>query len=153
MGLVPPGVLIAMSMVPVPAGAVVVIWVSDTTVNEVAGVAPKVTEAAAVNPVPVIVTVVPGGPDAGLTPDTEGAGGGAAVIVNWSAVTTGLVPPGVVTVTSTTPVGAPVGTVVVICVSETTVKLLAAVEPQATPVATVNPVPTRRGCRCRRRGW
>nr|WP_218003060.1 hypothetical protein [Nocardia asiatica] len=35
------------------------IWVSELTVNEVAGVAPKFTAVAPVRPVPVMTTVVP----------------------------------------------------------------------------------------------
>ena len=35
------------------------IWVSESTVNELAAVAPKATAVAPVKPVPVIVTVVP----------------------------------------------------------------------------------------------
>ena len=42
-----------------PAGLVVVIWVSDSTVNDVAAVVPNFTAVAPVKPVPVIVTAVP----------------------------------------------------------------------------------------------
>ena len=49
-------------------------------------------------------------------------------------------PPGVTTVTSTTP-AAPAGLVAVIWVSELTVKLLAATVPKSTAVAPVKPVP------------
>jgi hypothetical protein len=45
--------------IPVPAGATAVIWVSESTVNEVAGVAPKFTAVTPVSPDPVSVTVVP----------------------------------------------------------------------------------------------
>ena len=48
-----------MSTVPVPAGDVAVIEVAELTVKPVAGVAPKVTAVAPVNPVPVMVTEVP----------------------------------------------------------------------------------------------
>jgi hypothetical protein len=59
--------------------------------------------------------------------------------VKRSAVLVGLVPPGVVTVTSTTP--EPAGAVAVIWVSELTVTLVAAVAPNLTDVAPVKPVP------------
>jgi hypothetical protein len=63
------GVVTVMSTVPVPAGEVAVIWVAELTVNEVAGVLPKLTAVAPVNRAPVIVTDVPpaAGPDEGLT--------------------------------------------------------------------------------------
>jgi hypothetical protein len=54
--------------------------------------------------------------------------------VNWSAATVGDVPAGVVTVTSTVPAGAG-GAVAVICVEDTTVKLVAGKVPNETPVA------------------
>jgi hypothetical protein len=57
--------------------------------------------------VPVTTTDVLWNPEAGLTPVTVGAEGN--VYVNWSSGLTGVVPPGVVTVTSTTP--EPVGAV------------------------------------------
>jgi hypothetical protein len=47
------------STVPVPAGAVAVIWVALLTVMPVAAVAPNVTAVAPVKRVPVMVTVVP----------------------------------------------------------------------------------------------
>ena len=83
-----------------------------------------------------MVTTVPAGPDVGLTPDTAGAGGG---YVKLSAANVALVPPGPVTITSTVP--DPAGAVTVIWVSDTTVKLDAAVAPNDTPVAPVNPLP------------
>lgn len=56
------------------AGVVAVIWVSLTTVNEVAAVVPNFTEVTPVKPVPVIVTEVPPvlGPEVGLRPPTTG---------------------------------------------------------------------------------
>ncbi len=53
-----------------------VIWVAESTVNEVAAVAPKVTAVAPVKPVPVIVTEVPPacGPLFGLTRGDGGRG-------------------------------------------------------------------------------
>ena len=51
-----------------PAGDVAVIWVPELTVNAVAAVVPNRTAVISVNPVPVIVTVVPPsvGPLAGV---------------------------------------------------------------------------------------
>ena len=54
--------------------------------------------------------------------------------MNRLATVAALVPPGVVTVRSTAPAD-PAGAVAVICVAETTVKLLAAVPPNLTSVA------------------
>jgi hypothetical protein len=64
------------STVPVPAGAVAVMDVGEFTVKPVAAVLPKSTAVAPVNPVPVIVTVVPpaAGPYVGATDVTVGAG-------------------------------------------------------------------------------
>ena len=61
--------------------------------------------------------------------------------MNWSALLVAEVPFGVVTVTSTAPLRLTTGLVAMICVSLLTVKLLAAVEPKAMPVAPLNPVP------------
>jgi len=60
--------------------------------------------------------------------------------VNWSEAATGLVPPAVVTRISTVPVD-PTGEVAVIWVAEFTEYAAAAVLPNATAVASVNPVP------------
>ena len=72
---VPPVVVTRTSTVPVPAGAVAVIWVAELTVNVVAGVAPKVTAVAPAKFVPVMVTVVPAvmGPADGEIEVTVGA--------------------------------------------------------------------------------
>src|SRR6267378_672600 len=59
--------------------------------------------------------------------------------MNWSAVLAGVVPPGVVTVTSTAPV--PGGETATIDVGELTVKLLAPADPNLTAVAPMRPVP------------
>jgi hypothetical protein len=61
--------------------------------------------------------------------------------VNWSADEVALVPPPVVTVTSTVPV--PAGAVAVIDVAEFMVIEVAAVLPNVTAVAPVKPVPVR----------
>jgi hypothetical protein len=121
--------------VPDPAGAVTVIWVSDTTVKLDAAVGPNDTPVAPVNPVPVMVTTVPATPEVGLKPVIAGAAG---VYANVSPDTGALVPPGPVTVTSTEP--DPAGAVAVICVSDTT-ENVAATPPKETVVAPVNPVP------------
>jgi hypothetical protein len=65
---------------------------------------------------------------------------GVAIYVNLSADVVALVPPGVMTVTSTGPAEPP-GEVAVIWVAEFTVKAVAAVPPNITAVAPVNPVP------------
>jgi hypothetical protein len=72
---VPFGVVTVTSTVPVPAGEVAVIDVGLLTTTPVAALAPKWTAVAPVNPVPVMVTVVPpaAGPDVGLTAVTVGA--------------------------------------------------------------------------------
>ena len=81
-----------------------VICVALLTVKLVAGVPPKLTAVAPVKLVPVMTTLVPPLvlPDVGLTPVTLGAGIGA-LKVNWSLAEVALVPPDVVTVTSTVP--------------------------------------------------
>ena len=60
--------------------------------------------------------------------------------MKWSAFDVALVPPGPVTLTSTVPF-AWAGLVAVIWVSESTVKLVAAVAPKSTAVALQNPDP------------
>ena len=72
---VPPGVVTVTSMVPLPGGAVAVMLVADTTVNDEAAVEPNDTLVAPVKFVPVIVTLVPPavGPDVGETDVTVGA--------------------------------------------------------------------------------
>lgn len=93
---------------------------------------------------PVTVTSVPPRrvPDGGTTPVTTGS----KVKVKWSALNFGLVPMGVVTVTSTTAPSVPVGDVASISLSETTPNLSAAVLPKSTAVAPVNPPPSIRTC-------
>ncbi len=75
--LVPPGVVTVMSTVPaVPAGAVAVIWVALSRVNDLAALAPKSTAVAPVKSLPDITTEVPPapGPPDGLSARTTGAG-------------------------------------------------------------------------------
>ena len=55
----PPTVVTRTSTVPVPAGAVAVIWVAELTVNPVAADPPKVTAVAPEKFVPVMITAVP----------------------------------------------------------------------------------------------
>ena len=137
--LVPPGVVTVTWTVSASstAGDTAVIDVSSLTVKLVA-VPPKLTAVAPVKAIPVIVTDVPPatGPLLGPTFETVGA----ATNVNWSLVLVELVPPAVVTVTSTVPAGAD-GDTAVIDVSPATEKLAAGVAPNDTAVAPVNPVP------------
>jgi hypothetical protein len=100
--LVPPGVVTLTSTVPAAwAGDLMVIRVGETTVLLEPAEPPNLIAVAPVNPVPVIVTSVPPawGPLAG---DMLVTVGGAAY-VNLSPATIALVPPGVVTLTSTVP--------------------------------------------------
>jgi hypothetical protein len=136
-GLVPAGVVIVTSTVPVPAGDVAVICVAEFTVKLAAAVAPKFTAVAPVKPVPVIVTDVPpaAGPEVGVIEEIDGP----PVYVNRSALPVALTPPSVETTTSTVP--DPAGDVAVICVSEFTVKPVAPAVPNRTSFAVVKPVP------------
>ncbi|GGO94312.1 hypothetical protein GCM10012280_48840 [Wenjunlia tyrosinilytica] len=72
--LVPPGAVTVTWTMPVPAGEIATICVSELTMNEGAGVAPKRTLVAPLNAVPVTVTgVAPtGGPEVGETEVTLG---------------------------------------------------------------------------------
>ena len=85
MVLTPPGVVMVMSTMPLPAGAVAVIWVGLSGVKLIAEALPNWTSVASVRSVPVIVTVVPAasGPDAGLMPVTAGAAW-RTVAVPWT---------------------------------------------------------------------
>ena len=85
--------------------------------------------------VPPIPTIVPGGPLAGPTAVTFGAGR----TVNASLVLVALVLMGVVTVISTRPL--PDGTIARIAVSVWTVNDVAAVDPKWTAVVPVKPLP------------
>jgi hypothetical protein len=71
-GEVPPVAVTVTSTAPVPGGLSAVIEVSLTKLSLVAGVAPKSTAVRPVNPVPVILTIVPPatGPKVGLKPVT-----------------------------------------------------------------------------------
>src|SRR5439155_9158548 len=110
---VPEGFVTVTSPVVAPAGTVVVIWPSFTTVK-VAAVPLNLTPVVPVKNWPVIVTGVPTVPAVGLSWVTLGP----RIVNVWALVP---VPLGFVTVTK--PVVAKTGTVVVICVSSITVKL------------------------------
>ena len=73
--LVPFGVDTVTSTVPLPAGATAVQMASEGQDTPVAGVEPNVTVESTVNPLPVIVTVLPPAaePAVGLIRVTEGA--------------------------------------------------------------------------------
>ena len=68
----PNGVTTVTSTVPAPPGLTVVICVSLFTVALGAPVVPKPIDVAPENPVPVMVTVVPAGPEVGLIPVITG---------------------------------------------------------------------------------
>ena len=70
---VPPAVVTAIGPLVAPAGTVAVSCVSEPTANDEAAAPLNATEVAPVNPVPVTVTEVPAGPDAGEKPLTVGA--------------------------------------------------------------------------------
>src|SRR2546430_2777460 len=69
---VPPGVVTATGPVVAPVGTVAVIWVPEVTVN-VAAVPLNFTAVAPVNPLPVMLTDVPGAPEVGVNEETAGA--------------------------------------------------------------------------------
>jgi hypothetical protein len=110
---VPPGVTTWIGPLVAPAGTVVVIVVSVTTVKVGWLVPLNRTALAPVNPLPVSVTAVPTGPLVGAKEARLGAG------ITVKLVPLVAVPPGVTT--SIGPLVAPLGTVVVIVVSATTV--------------------------------
>jgi hypothetical protein len=138
-GLVPTGVVTVILTIPaLPDGEVAVMLVELITVTFVAAVAPNFTAVAPVKLVPVIVTLVPPAvpPMLGLTAVTAGA----PSYVNWSCVTTALVPFAVVTVILTVP-ALPAGAVAVMLVVFVTEKLVAETAPNFTAVAPVKFVP------------
>src|SRR5579862_8717355 len=131
--LLPPGPETVTSTVPVPVGDVAVIEVGEVIAATVALAVPNVTVSPVLNPVPVIVTLVPPavGPVGGDTDVTVGRG---VVYVYESDGPVALVPPAPVTVTLTVP--APAGDVTVIEVVEPTTTSV----PWAAPNVTVSPV-------------
>lgn len=130
---VPPAVVTLMGPVVAPAGTVVVIWVSEATVNGLAEVPLNLTAVAPVNPEPLIVTAVPDAPLVGEKEVTTGA------TSTEKTVELEPVPAGVVTLIK--PVSAPTGTTAVTCESETTENVPATAPPKATEVAPVKPDP------------
>jgi hypothetical protein len=75
---VPPGVVTQIFPVVAPLGTVAVIWVDEPPEKVVADVPPNVTAVAPVRFVPVIVTIVPIGPEVGVNEVIVGLVGGAA---------------------------------------------------------------------------
>lgn len=116
-------------------GTVAEIDVADVKVIVAAAIPLNLMAVAPVRFVPVIVTLVPTEPVAGVKLVIVGGG----VTVKLAVLVT--VPPGVVTLIL--PVVAPTGAVAVICVAETTVKDVAAMPLNATAVAPVKFVPVR----------
>ena len=112
-----------------PAGTVVVILVTELTVNT-AGVPLNVTLVAPVKLSPVIVTLLPTLPEVGEKLSIDGA---TVKVVVLLVVAAGVV-------TDTVPVLAPDGTTAVIWIAESTWKL-ADTPLNATVVAPMNPVP------------
>jgi len=128
---VPPGPVAETLPLALPAATTAVICVAETTVKLAAGVPPKLTAVTPVKLVPVSVTVAPTAALVGVKLVIFGGG----INVNPANVP---VPPGVVTATA--PV-APAATTAIICVEETTLKLIAGVPPKATAVAPLKFVP------------
>lgn len=126
----PPEVVMPIFPLTAPLGTMAVTVVSLTTVKVVAFTPPKATDVVCVRLTPVIVTDVPTVPLVGVKLVICG------VTRNFLLVL--ILPPGVVTVTD--PVVAPLGTVVVISASETTVNV-AFVPLKLTLVAPVRLVP------------
>ena len=128
---VPNGVVSVTLPVVAPLGTTAVTCVTLTNVK-LADVPLNLTELTPENPVPLIVTTVPTFPLVGERSVIRGP-----VIVNVPL----LVAVPALAVTEIRPVVAPLGTVAVILVTLTTVKLVAAVPLNLTAVTPVNPVP------------
>jgi hypothetical protein len=127
----PLGVVTPIEPVVAPAGTVAVIWLSELTVNR-AVVPLKSTPVAPAKPLPEIVTELPTGPLDGLKPLIAGG----TVTVKLPELVP--VPFGLVTLIA--PLVAPTGTVAVIWLSESTLKL--AVAPlKSTALAAAKPLP------------
>ena len=127
---VPPGVVTS-TLPDVPLSTVAAIRVAEITLKDVAATPPKLTAVAPVKLVPVIITVAPWPAEAGVKLVTVGA---RAKMKQQSNVA----PAGV---TTTTFPEAPLPTVAVICVAETTRNDAAAVPPKRTAVALMKLVP------------
>ena len=132
----PPGVVTVIAPVVAPGGTVAVSCVSEATVKPAARAPLKRTAVAPLKPVPVMVTSVPTGPEAGRKLVTVRDGVTLSTVKLAALVA---LPPGVVTVMA--PVAASGGTVAVSCVSEATVKTVARAPPKRTAVAPLKPVP------------
>ncbi|MEI6449727.1 MAG: hypothetical protein WCP98_07220 [Actinomycetes bacterium] len=132
---VPPGVVTAILPLVAPVGTVAVIRVLPTTLKA-APVPLKVTLVAPVRPLPLMVTLAPTGPEVGVKLVTAGDAGDD---VTAKLVALAAVPPGVAT--ASLPVVAPVGTLAVICVLPTTLKVVADVPLKVTLVAPMKPLP------------
>lgn len=120
---------------PVPGGETAVMRLSDTTLKEAAGVPPKKTPVAFINPAPLILTVVPPvvGPWVGLLEVMTGGG--------WKPKLNELSePPGVMTVIGTVPTAC-AGMMRSTSVSPTTPVIIAGVDPKRTLVVPAKPVP------------
>ena len=130
----PPGLATVTETVPVPAGATALIAVSLRMVNE-AGLAPKNTLEAVVNPVPPRVTLL--SPAIGPLDGDMLSRVGAVSYVKLAPL---LVAEVVVAVTDTAP-AVPAGAVAVMLLSELTVKAVAGVAPKYTSRALNNPAP------------
>ena len=115
---VPPGVVTVTGPLVAPAGTVAVICVGPTTANVAASAPLKATFVAPMKPLPVRVTLAPAAPRSGVKYVRVGVG------MTTKLVALLAVPPAVVTVIG--PLVAPVGTVAVICVDESTLKVAVA---------------------------
>lgn len=128
---VPPGVVIPIGPVTAPVGTVAATWVSEFTVNWVVATPPNVTFVVCNKLTPVIVTSVPTGPLGGEKLRICG--------VTKKLVALLAFPPGVLM--TIFPVSAPLGTTAATCVSESTVKLVAATPPNVTFLVCVRLAP------------
>jgi hypothetical protein len=130
---VPPGVVTEIGPLVAPLGTVAVICVEEFTLKLAAAVPLNPTPLAPARFVPRIATIVPDGPFVGVK---------LVIVGDWDtmkALELDPVPPGVVTEIG--PLVAPAGTIAVICVEESTLKLAAPVPLNATNVAPVKLVP------------
>jgi hypothetical protein len=134
--LVPLGVVTVTSttLFFVPPGETAVIELAEFTLKPVAAIEPNLTPVTPTKPAPVRVTEVPplAEPFLGAIFFTVG-GGPAGTYWKRSASLAALVPPAVVTLTSTVPV--PAGETALIKVADSTLKLVAAVAPNLTALA------------------
>jgi hypothetical protein len=128
---VPPGVVTETFPVE-PSPTTAVILVADLTENDWAAVPPKATAVAPLKLVPVMVTEVPGLPEAGVNDLIVGANTKVKVALLVAE------PPGVVTIIL--PVE-PLPTTAAISVLEFTIKEPAVLVPNLTPVAPLKLVP------------